>query len=191
MRLALAILALAASALAADADSSSSSTRTRTKGSKSSSTASASPTTTPGFSADGQTRVTFPGNSDWWVTGATNNLRWKWVASAEALVSFTLHNDGTTKSKDGPVAGTMVAQGVNGTAEKIDVTLSYLTQDPGEGYYVVMADFYTPSQIYATSQTFTLKPAGSPTKAGATALGAPRVLVGASAVLAVAAGAMF
>lgn len=48
------------------------------------------------------------------------------------------------------------------------------------------------AEIYATSQTFTLKPAGNPIKAaGASALAAPGVLIGAGAVLAVAAGAMF
>ncbi|WOO85093.1 uncharacterized protein LOC62_06G008592 [Vanrija pseudolonga] len=200
MRLALAIVALAASALAAPADSSSSASTSASKTTKSSSAKSSatsttsavpSPTVSPGFSGDGQTRVTFPGHSDWWVTGALNNLRWRWVASAQTLVSFTLHNDGTTKTQGGPDTGTMVAQGINGTAQRIDVTLSYLNQDPGDGYFIVMSDFYNPSQIYATSQTFTLKPAGNPIKAaGASALAAPGVLVGAGAVLAVAAGAM-
>ncbi|KAL1409019.1 hypothetical protein Q8F55_005843 [Vanrija albida] len=123
----------------------------------------------PGYSVN-NTEVTYPTSQDYWVVNGTGVVKWKWGGGDADMISVWLMNDGTMYNGLVTPIGRMA--NTQGSARNLTRIVGlYATElHPGKGYYVkltktvsgpVGANGENLDTIYAESNTFEVKPAGS------------------------------
>jgi len=99
--------------------------------------------------------VTFPASDKYWVYGDSNSIYWTYNNGDPSPVSITITNPGVLS---GPFS---IAENVQTADQVYTVTNTNVTLTPTTGYIVNFVNSTNPSQIYTSSPSFEVKPAGT------------------------------
>jgi len=99
--------------------------------------------------------ITFPASDKYWVYGASNNIYWTYSNGDPSPVSITITNPGVLS---GPFS---IAENVQTADQVYTVTNTNVTLSPTTGYVVNFVNSTNPSQVFTSSPSFEVKPAGT------------------------------